>query len=621
MRSFVRFLSSTVTVILAGASLTRAADLSPGNWPKAQRDRIETLEAQTTSPRQKQSVESPGGIVLATLSPISVHAGVQTLRAGGNAADAAAATALTQVTPQLGAVVSYPGVFSVLYYDAKAHKVYSLDAGFNSYLNETDPKTIPACDLSLQADSPRKPTEGGAKGRETLVPGFMAGVEAMHSRFGRLPFRDLFAPPLWYAEHGVHISPMLQGYLRSRAPFLRRTAEGQDFLRGGRPLTQKPGLLRSIEGRLLGGNDLPLAGDLFLQPALAKTLKAVSEQGSRYMYTGQWAEHFIKLVQRDGGKVTPEDLRRYQPLWTDPYRETVFTHTAYVNGPPHWGACTLFAGLNLAEALKLDQRRPYWEDPESFRTLTRIGQFTVIAPTINDAASNLLKSKGVDLSLDAQLGKSYASAVAPLLESLFVKQTDATPEHTDGIVVVDKDGNIAAITHSINTVIWGDTGIVVDGIPLPDSAGFQQTTLASIKPGDRVPNRIIDTIAFEGETPVLATAGVGSLLGPESIRVLLCVLGQRQDLATTMAAPPLLATLDAGRPEKPLSLQPLVIPQGAYGPDFTARLKTLGLPVTEMSDALAARMRGTLAAVAIDPKTHKRTAAAQPGVIVFNAVE
>ena len=54
-------------------------------------------------------------------------------------------------------------------------------------------------------------------------------------------------------------------------------------------------------------------------------------------------------------------------------------------------------------------------------------------------------------------------------------------------------------------MIWGDTGIVVDGVPIPDSAGFQQIALAKLKPGDRVPHQIIDTIAFEGDKPVLAT--------------------------------------------------------------------------------------------------------------------
>ena len=159
-----------------------------------------------------------------------------------------------------------------------------------------------------------------------------------------------------------------------------------------------------------------------------------------------------------------------------------------------------------------------------------------------------------------------------------------TPEHSNAIVVVDKDGNIAAVTHSINTVIWGDTGIVVDGVPIPDSAGFQQETLAGIKPGDRVPHQIIDTITFDGDTPVLATGSIGFSLQSESIRVLLGVLGQHHDLATMMVAPPLLRTGDAGRIES--------IPQGDYQPDFIAKLKAIGLNVKEVPAETAAGLRG-----------------------------
>ena len=63
------------------------------------------------------------------------------------------------------------------------------------------------------------------------MPGFMAGVEAMHGRFGRLPFRDLFEPAVWYAEHGVRISPALSYYFAFRAKALARTPEGQKFMR------------------------------------------------------------------------------------------------------------------------------------------------------------------------------------------------------------------------------------------------------------------------------------------------------------------------------------------------------------------------------------------------------
>ncbi|MCW3051843.1 MAG: hypothetical protein JWN14_1013 [Chthonomonadales bacterium] len=583
--------------------MSHAADLSPARWPKAQRKKLENLERQTSSPLKARSIEGHGGIVSATVSPIGVYAGVQALKLGGNAADAAATIALTQVTMQLGSVVSYAGIYTMLFYDAKTHQVYSMDAGFNSYLQETDPLSIPVGDLGpLPVASAPSPTVGGAKGRETLVPGFMAGVEAMHSRFGRLPFRDLFTPALWYAEHGVRISPTLQYYFTVRAKFLSRTPEGQQFLRQG-------------------GGETPRVGDLFVQPELTRTLKAVSEYGSQYMYTGQWGKDFVKIVQREGGKVTDEDMRRYKPIWSDPHKETVFGHTVYVNGSPHRGAYALFAGLNLAEALKLDEKGPYWTDPETFQALDRIRQLVAGAPTIGKNTSRLLLGNGVDISAEAQLGKGYAQKVAPLLDQIFASPTDNGPKHSNAIVAIDKDGNIAVVTHTINAVIWGDTGIVVGGIPIPDSAGFQQVNLATIKPGDRVPHQIIDTLAFKDNIPVLATASIGTSLIPESLRVLIGILGQQQDLATVMSAPPLLSTFDRSTADKIASQQPVSIPQGAYSTDFTAKLKAIGVNLTEVPPAVAVALRGTLAVVAINAKTGKRTALNKPGIMVFSEAE
>ena len=199
--------------------------------------------------------------------------------------------------------------------------------------------------------------------------------------------------------------------------------------------------------------------------------------------------------------------------------------------------------MNLAEALKLDQHGPYWKDPAAFEALTRISQFVADAPQLEKNTASFLKGKGVNISEHAQLGKTYAAAIAPLLGKIPGAGADTAPKHSNAIVVIDKDGSIAAVTHTINTMIWGDTGIVVGGVPLPDSAGFQQSTLAGLKPGDRVPHQIVDTIAFEGDKPVLVTASIGASLVPESIRVLVGILGQHQDLATVMAAPPLLAEL------------------------------------------------------------------------------
>jgi gamma-glutamyltranspeptidase/glutathione hydrolase len=588
---------------LIGVSIGCAADLSPGSWPKAERERLENLENQSWTPFEMHSVEGNGGIVSATVSPVSAYAGVQALTLGGNAADAAATTALTQITTQLGSVVSYAGIFTMLYYDAKAQKVYSMDAGYNSYLQETDPRSIPVGDLGpLPVTSAPKASEGGAKGRQTLVPGFMAGIEAMHSRFGRLPFGDLFQPAIWYANNGVRISPTLQYFFTMRGKCLSRTPEGTRFIKQA-------------------GDDAPKAGDMFVQPDLAKTLDAVAESGSQYMYTGQWGADFIRIVQREGGKVTAEDMKRYEPIWSEPRKEEVFGHTVYVNGPPHTGAYALFAGLNLAEALKLDQKGPYWADPETFRALARICQVVATAPKLGGEAIRLLAAKGIDSSGDAQLGHGFAQGVAPLLDQLYAPPSDNGPKHSNAIVVVDKDGNIAVVTHTINAVIWGDTGIVVDGIPIPDSAGFQQANLASIEPGNRVPHQIIDTLAFEGDKPVLATASIGSSLIPESIRVLVGVLGQHQDLAALMAAPPLLSTFDMSGVQRAPSEQVVSIPQGAYSPEYVGKLKSLGLNLAEVPAATAGALRGTLAAVSIDPHTGRRSAVNQPGIMVFNEIQ
>ncbi len=583
------------------SSAGHAADLSPAHWPAAERERVEALEAETWSPTEAVVVSGGGGIVSATVSPVAVYAGVQALKSGGNAADAAATVALTQVTTQLGSVVSYAGIFTVVYYDAKTKKVYSMDAGYNSYLGETDPKTIPVGDLG-PLNFGRTPTVGGAKGRETMTPGFMAGVEALHQRFGRLPFRDLFAPAIWYDEHGVKISPHLLGFFTIRGKFLARTPEGRAFM-------------------AQAGGESPTLGAMFVQPQLAATLKAVAEHGADYMYTGPWGQDFVRIVQREGGKATAEDLARYRPIWSEPFKTTVFGHTVYVNGPPHYGAYNLIPALNMAQALKLDQKGPYWSDPETFQALTRINEVVTGAPVLSPSVVSFLKSKGVDTSPASQLTQRYADAVAPLIDALFAKGAEVGPNHSNAIVVVDKDGDIAAVTHTINAVIWGDTGIVVGGIPIPDSAAFQQERLATLKPGDRVPHEIIDTIAFAGDKPVLATGSIGSALVPETIRVLVGVLGQHQDLKTVMAEPPLLINFNLSGTDQAPSERPVQVPQGAYDAAFEAKLKALGLNITETPAAMAAGLRGTLAAVAIDPKTGARSGANQPGVMVFNDAE
>jgi gamma-glutamyltranspeptidase/glutathione hydrolase len=150
-------------------------------------------------------------MVVGTSGPLAVHAGLDALKHGGSAADAALTTALTQVAVFAGATVSYAGLLTAVYYDAASGVVHTLNAAYNTVREERSPLSIP--------------TMGEHSGRTALVPGFMAGVQALHDRFGRLPFATIFRPAIWIAEHGVPVSPVLRAWLSAHGKFVTRLPE------------------------------------------------------------------------------------------------------------------------------------------------------------------------------------------------------------------------------------------------------------------------------------------------------------------------------------------------------------------------------------------------------------
>ncbi|WP_191089901.1 gamma-glutamyltransferase [Nesterenkonia ebinurensis] len=543
----------------------------------------------------------------ATASAISVAAGIETLKRGGSAADAAVTIAMTGTTTQLGSVVSFAGIMSLIYYDARTGKIHSLDGGYNTYRNETDPESIPKADLGALGTAYRTGTAGGGNfspppaeqtdlGRETLVPGYMAGFEVMHQRFGRLPWRELFAPAIWYAERGVTLCAKLAGFFEWRKEFLERTPEGRAFLH---PC----------------GNPIPRAGDRFHQPELAKTLRAVAEQGASHMYTGGWAQEFLRVIRREGGKVCAADLAEYQPTWSEPYAASFAGTTVYAPGGENFAGFNAIPSLNIAEAAGVDRMSPFWKDPNSFATLSRIVGLTEGAPVLHAEVANGLDLRGIDRSREALLSKEFGQQAAQLLEQIGrPPEGDGKDHHSNSLVVIDKEGNIAALTHSINSVVWGSTGIVVGGVPIPDSAGFQQKRLATLRPGARLPNEMVQTVAVRDEKPVFATAGIGTGLVPENIKLLVSVLGQRCGLPEVQAAPPLLTNFALGDTS---TVRDVVVPEGTYSPEFLTKVATTGLKVTEIPPQTAAGVRGTIAAVSVDPVTGKRQSSDTKGLVLF----
>jgi gamma-glutamyltranspeptidase/glutathione hydrolase len=537
--------------------------LSPEHWPVAARFRAESEEAAGFISPASLTRSGLNGAVCVTCSPIALQAGLQAMRSGGSAADAAVATALTQIATQLGSVVSYAGILELLYYCAADGQVYSLWAGYRSYAQERDALTIPAADLG-----PLNSTFGGGNrshewakeaGRETLVPGFMAGISAMHKRFGKLPLTELFVPAIWYAENGVTINPSLDRYFQMRRENLARTPEGTQFLHQN-------------------GEGLPKLGDRFIQRQLAETLRNAAHQGIRqYMYAGSWAQRFVDVVRREGGRVTIEDLMNYRVFWRASMSSQFAGATVHFPGSGSDVPRHLLPALRKACRLNLDKRPPCWQDADVLYDICRLEH-----------------------------------------ESSELKGTDK-PRHSNAIVMVDAAGNIAAMTHTINSVVWGGTGIVVDGIPIPDSAGFQQSRLATVVPGGRLPNDLAPTIAIRDGKPVLATAPIGSSLYAETLKVLLSKLSGAAQLESIQSAPPLLSsafgTLATTRGG-------ITIPENAYPTGLVERLKELALSVSSLDPVMAQSLRGTVTAVEIgsnsgEPDSKRCTSAQAAGTLLW----
>jgi gamma-glutamyltranspeptidase/glutathione hydrolase len=246
--------------------------------------------------------------------------------------DAACVTALTQISLNVGATVSYAGIMALVYYEAESGEVHALMAPFAIPLGEDSPQTIP------------KPGTPG--GRTALVPGFMKGIESAHQRFGKLPFASLFGPAIFFAERGIVIEGPIEARIREKTEVLTRLPETRAVFTNDK-------------------GEFAAHGNFLQQRALATTLRRVAAEGAAYMYAGDWAQAFVSAVRAEGGKISPEDLARYDVVWSKPLRTTYNNREICTVAAPMIGGRWLLESLNLLELADPARHGHYTESAES----------------------------------------------------------------------------------------------------------------------------------------------------------------------------------------------------------------------------------------------------------------
>jgi gamma-glutamyltranspeptidase/glutathione hydrolase len=512
-------------------------------------------------------------MVTGTTGAAAIEGGVDILKSGGSAADAAMATALTQVCMAAGSWVSYAGIMTMVYFDAASGKTYNMNAAYNTVKAETDAASLPGLDPAELAANLR----GGSyapSGRTALVPGFMAGVGAAHERFGKLPLKKVFEPAIRCAEQGFEWSAGLNSQHEFRKGVLSRLPETKAIFAKPDGTAYQP-------------------GDTFKQPVLAKTLRTVASKGTDYMYRGAWAKKFVAALQRDGGRMTLEDLANYQVIWSEPLHSTYHGYDLYVHGLPADGGVNLIEAMNLAEVSGLAGMGRYSQSPQAMFTLAQITK-----PASLFAYPGLLQPLGLDSSTQSRITKEAAVKLWEAMQSGRVPMVPALqtgPAHSDAIIAIDRWGNIAAVCHSINAVSWGATGINVGGVSIPDSASFQRGAIAKVPPGTRLPDATNPGLIVLNGKPFMGFSSIGAGLHVRTVGALVDVLDFGMTPQEAINEPSL-GMFMFGAPGG--GTPPLTVGVKEFTPEFMEQVGKLGQKMIENDS-----MRGYWLGVQIDQKT------------------
>lgn len=522
-----------------------------------------------------QAAPATHGMITATTGSAAIDGGVEILKAGGSAADAAVATALTQVCMAAGSWVSYAGIMTMMYFDAATGKIYNLNAAYNTVKAETDAMTMPGVDLTELLKDLRNGSYQPS-GRTALVPGFMAGVDAAQRKFGKLPFGKVFEPAIRCAEQGFEWNPGLAAQYAFRKDVLGRLPETKAIFTKADGTAYQP-------------------GETFKQPALASTLRQVSLRGADYMYRGEWAKQFIAAVQRDGGRMTLDDLASYKVMWTEPVHANYHGYDIYVHGLPANGGVNLVEAMNLAEVSDVAKLGRYAQSPQATFTLAQIlkpAELFDFVPTDPKTYTAL----GLDRSLAGRAKKESAVKLWDVMRSGRMPRVPAIPSvpaHSDAIIAIDQWGNIAAICHSINAVSWGATGINVAGISIPDSASFQRAEIAKLTPGERLPDPSSPGLVIANGKPFMGFSSIGAGLHARTVTALINVLDFGMTPQQAIDEPSLGGFSFGAEGDAVLT-----VGKNEFTPEFIAQVGKLGQQLVEND-----QMRGYWIGVQIDQKS------------------
>lgn len=439
-----------------------------------------------------------GGAVAAA-HPLGAEAGRELLDAGGNAVDAAVAAAFVMAV--VGPYHSGLGGGGF----ALVHDLKQGDAAFD--FREVAPSKA-SRDMFLRDGKPVP--ELSLDGALSVgVPGAIKGYLELQAKYGRLPRAKVLAPAIRIARAGFWVSPKYRELAKSREDCLRKDPEAARlFLRPG------------ADGRPAA----PALGTLLTQPELARTLETLARQGDAPFYEGALGKAAVATVQAAGGLLSEADLKGYRTAWRTPLEGSYRGHRLLTMPPPSAGGLAVVQVLALLEAN--GPQGPATREVEVLHVFIEAMRRAYV-----DRAKYLGDPAFVQIPLEALRSKEHLDELRASIDpkkatpsrSLLATPGESADKHTTHLSVIDKDGNAAALTTTLNyafgsCLVAKGTGILLNDQlddfaaqpGTPNAYGLVTGEANAVAPGKRPLSSMSPTLVFQQGRPAEVMLAVGS---------------------------------------------------------------------------------------------------------------
>ena len=364
----------------------------------------------------------------ATSHPLATQTAIDVLKSGGNAIDAAiAANAVLGLVEPTGCGIG--GDLFAIVWDEKTNQLY----GLNSSGPASKKMSI---DYVKQQGFEKIPAYGALP---VTVPGAVAGWSALHNKFGKLPFENLFNNAIDYANNGFPVTELIAYYLE------RSSSVFKDY--------------ENFSSVWMPSGATPKKGEIFKNPLLAKTYQAIAKTNGQSFYEGSTAAEIIKILNKNGNPMSLSDLRNFSPEWVDPVSTNYRGYDVW-ELPPNGQGIAALQILNILE--NYDIRNMGFDSAEYIHLFVEAKKLA-----FEDRAKYYADSNFSSIPTTKLISKEYALERNKLINmNNAAKRFDAGLEDGDTIylTVADKYGNMVSLIQS-NYRGMG-SGIV------PDNSGF-----------------------------------------------------------------------------------------------------------------------------------------------------